>query len=145
MPGPAPKSKDERRRTNKPVHEWVVLSTAYDGEIPPLPAPKNQWKKDDHEWWESIWRTPMATQWQPGDVPALIELAKLRQAMMKGEYKLASEVRQRSDKFGLTPRGRRDLRWIITEEDAERAGLELPGDQPIAAVRRLHAIDPSGS
>ena len=143
MPGPAPKSKDERRRRNKPVHEWVVLSETYEGDIPKLPGPKTgksaKWDSETREWWETIWRTPMATQWNEGDVPALIELAMLRQAFMDGDMSVRSELRQRSDRFGLTPKGRRDLRWVITEADAERAGLP---DQPLASVTRIRAVDP---
>lgn len=144
MPGPAPKSKEERRRRNPPVHEWVVLSESYDGPIPPLPGPKTgknaRWEKPTREWWETIWRTPMATQWNEGDVPGLIELAILRQAFMEGDMSVRSEVRQRADRFGLTPKGRRDLRWVITEADAERAGLP---DEPLASVTRIRAVDPT--
>lgn len=138
MPGPTPKSKDERRRRNPPVHEWVVLGAPFEGDIPELPRPKKNWKPLTRLWWETIWRSPMATQWNPGDVPGLVELAFLRQAFMEGDMSLKSEVRQRADRFGLTPKGRRDLRWVITEADAERAGLP---DQPMAQVRRLRAVD----
>jgi hypothetical protein len=79
----------------------------------------------------------MASQWDEGDVPALVELALLRQKMMGGDFRLAAAVEKRADKFGLTPKGRRDLRWIITDKDAERAGV--PEEQP---VRRLRAVDP---
>lgn len=65
----------------------------------------------------------MATQWQKADIPALQDLARLKQAFWAGDFKLAGEIAKREDKFGLTPRGRRDLRWIITEEDAARASL----------------------
>jgi len=81
----------------------------------------------------------MASQWDEGDVPALVELALLRQKMMGGDFRLAAAVEKRSDKFGLTPKGRRDLRWVITDQDKERAGV--PDEQPV--VRRLRAVDPA--
>lgn len=66
----------------------------------------------------------MATQWLPGDVPALIELAILRERLLDGKVSVANEVRLRSDLFGLTPAGRQQRRWVVTEEDIERAGIE---------------------
>ena len=66
----------------------------------------------------------MATQWLPGDVPALIELAILRERLLDGKVSVAPEVRLRSDQFGLTPKGRQERRWNVTEEDIERAGVE---------------------
>ena len=138
MPGPAPKPAHLRRRRNAPVYEWIKLTETYAGPIPELPS-GTRWTKGTRSWWATIWRTAMATQWDEGDVPALAELAMLRQKMMAGEFNLAGVVEKRSDKFGLTPKGRRDLRWVITDQDKERAGV--PDEQPV--VRRLRAVDPA--
>ena len=67
----------------------------------------------------------MATQWNEGDVPALKELAMLRERLMDGKISVAAEVRLRSDLFGLTPAGRQARRWMISDEDLERAGISL--------------------
>lgn len=120
--GPTPKPPEQRRRQNTPAAgEWIRLSEPYSGPIPPLP--KNIGiSKVTRDWWKEIWRTPMATQWNQGDIPALIELAILRERLVvDGKVSVASEVRLRSEQFGLTPSGRQQRRWIITEEDAERA------------------------
>ena len=138
MPGPAPKPPHLRRRRNPPTYEWVILKDPYNGPIPELPS-GIRWTKSARAWWATIWRTAMASQWNEGDVPALVELAMLRQKMMAGEFNLAGVVEKRSDKFGLTPKGRRDLRWVITDQDKERAGV--PDEQPV--VRRLRAVDPA--
>ena len=138
MPGPAPKPPHLRRRRNPPTYEWVILKDPYSGPIPELPS-GIRWTKSARAWWATIWRTAMASQWNEGDVPALVELAMLRQKMMAGEFNLAGVVEKRSDKFGLTPKGRRDLRWVITDQDKERAGV--PDEQPV--VRRLRAVDPA--
>jgi hypothetical protein len=142
MPGPDPKPKDERRRRNKPKSgEWVILTEAFKGPVPKLPTIKNfTWEKSTRDWWKSIWRSVMATQWQESDVHGLIELAMLRQAMIEeGDYKLATAITQKSDRFGLTPKGRKDLRWVVTDEDAESAGLKPDGK--LAPLRRLRAVD----
>jgi hypothetical protein len=79
----------------------------------------------------------MATQWCEGDIPALKELALLRQRMMDGKLSVAAEVRLRSDQFGLTPAGRQARRWMITDEDLERAGVGLANEiSDLRAQRR---------
>ena len=62
----------------------------------------------------------MAKQWQPGDVPALHELAYLRQQLMAGKTSLTGEVRLRSGDFGLTIAGRRALRWVLDDDESVR-------------------------
>jgi hypothetical protein len=56
-----------------------------------------------------------------------------------GQMSVAAEVRLRSDSFGLTPAGRQQRRWMITEEDRERAGVMKSKE---ASLRRLRAVDP---
>ena len=43
--------------------------------------------------------------WHPCDVPALIELAMLRDRLLDGKASVAAEVRLRSDAFGLLTAG----------------------------------------
>jgi hypothetical protein len=63
----------------------------------------------------------MATLWAPSDIPALLELAVLREQLMDGKASVAAEVRQRSDSFGLTPKGRQERRWRIVAEVEQEA------------------------
>jgi hypothetical protein len=138
--GAAPKHPDQRRNRNpKAGGEWVVLpKEGFKGSIPSLEG--EGLSKPIQKWWRMIWRTPMATQWTSGDVPALLELAHLKERLADGKVSVASEVRLRSDHFGLTPKGRQERRWVITEEDAARAGTD-----EVAAARnrrRLAAVEP---
>jgi hypothetical protein len=67
----------------------------------------------------------MATQWNvAGDAEALSILALVRQRFIEGDTRVAvaTELRQLTDDFGLSPKGRQLRRWIVTEEDAKRAG-----------------------
>jgi hypothetical protein len=43
-------------------------------------------------------------------------LARLVQAVEEGELKHAAEIRIRMDGLGLTPKGKRDLRFRVAEE-----------------------------
>jgi hypothetical protein len=137
--GPAPKQREQRRnRAQKTAGDWVQLpSEGYQGPIPSLAG--LELSNSTHEWWKTIWRSPMASQWNQGDVPALKELAMLRELLLDGKVSVAAEVRLRSDSFGLTPAGRQQRRWMITEEDQERAGVKKSKE---ASLRRLRAVDP---
>ena len=122
MPVP-PKPADQRRNRNrKQAGEWIVLDEVYSGPIPQLPK-TFEWSDDTRRWWSSIWRSQMATQWLEADAEALSLLALVRQRFLEGDMRLAQEVRLASDDFGLTPKGRQRRRWIVTEKDAERAGI----------------------
>jgi hypothetical protein len=123
MANPIPKPKNQRRNRNpKRAGEWVLLPEG--GYRGPIPSTADLGlSREAQQWWRTIWRSPMATQWIEADVPALIELAILRDRLREGQISLAAEVRLRSDLFGLTPAGRQQRRWVITEKDAERAGF----------------------
>jgi hypothetical protein len=122
MPVP-PKPADQRRNRNRKIAgEWVVLDEVYSGPIPRMPKLADEWTDDSKRWWRAIWRTPMATQWLD-DVGSLAILAFVRQRLLGGDMRLLSEVRQWSDDFGLTPKGRQMRRWVISEKDAERARI----------------------
>lgn len=135
MPGPPPKPANQRVRRVEPEQRYVALGESYDGPMPELPQ-GIRWTKATRQWWERIWRTPMASQWLEGDYDALVELAFLRQKMLGGILGVASQVRQREDSFGLSPRGRQILRWVATDEDAERAGMDLPDELEKRRERR---------
>ena len=128
---PAPKPKEQRVNRHKPkTGEWVILPKSHDIKPPKLPLEHGiKWLKITREWWATIWASPMATQWQDADVPGLVEMAMFRQWMFttgrfEDQMKLADQVQKRADKFGLSPKGRKDLRWVITLEDQESAGLD---------------------
>lgn len=123
MPSTVPKPPDQRRNRNqKQAGDWVLLpKEGYQGKIPSVQG--LGFSKETKKWWNTIWRSPMATQWCEEDIPALTELAILRERLLDGKISIAGEIRLRSDQFGLTPEGRQKRRWMITEEDQERAGV----------------------
>ena len=139
--GRTPKHPDERRNRAKPTSgEWTVLPIeGYKGKIPSIAG--YGLSKQTRAWWNRIWRTPMATQWHEGHVPALIDLAILKDRFLDGKHSLANEIRLREDSFGLTPEGMQKRRWVVTTEDAVRAGTadELAKQRN---RRRLKAVDP---
>jgi hypothetical protein len=129
--GPAPKQ--GRRRRNAPLRgDWVDLAPLEQpvlGELPELPG--EVWREPTVAVWEA-WRSdPVSAQWSAADVAFALDTITLHNAMTASS---ASEVRLRMDALGLTPKGKRDLRWrLVGQAESVRA-------KPLAAVRQLRAV-----
>lgn len=142
--GFAPKPKDQRRNRTEPARgEWVELGPL---EVPVLPViddlcPRAQALYD-------AWREdPVTGTFGPSEVAGAVELARLHDEFESGgdpELKFQrvspSELRLRMDGLGLTLKGKRDLRVRLAPA-AEVA--DVAAEQPLADVRRLHAVDPA--
>lgn len=139
--GRPPKPDGQKRNHHKPTHDWTLLPRAgRKGRIPDLPKGRQyDFLPATVAWWKQIWRTPMATQWEPSDVHALIELALLRDALLRGKTSVAAEVRIREAEFGLTLAGRRALRWVLEDEIDKTP--EAPRDELAAQRERRSRIE----
>lgn len=77
------------------------------------------------EWWETVWRSPMASEFLDADMRGgLYLLAELYQRRWTSEdtkeiREIAAEIRQQEVRFGLSPIDRRRLQWEV--EKAESA------------------------
>lgn len=126
MPGPQPD--ENRRRTNTPKKEAdrVELPAAgRDGPIPECPLPVNL-LPESVEQWEAWWRSPMATQWDERfDVFALARCLELYDKKHRGGDGLSNgeltEIRQIEARFGLDPRSRKELCWVIVDKESDEA------------------------
>jgi hypothetical protein len=118
--GPAPAA--VRRRRNEPARgEWVDLPPLTSRVLPAL-APrevfdeeKNKfvkvpWSQRTRDAWDAWSNDPVTQMYSPADVIAALELALLFETMMGSK---PNEVRLRMDGLGLTPKGKRDLRWRV--------------------------------
>jgi hypothetical protein len=142
-PGPRPKAPGERRRYNQPARgEWVDLEPL---EAPILREYDPEWATrvvvtDDgveevpsgvrREMWEAWRQDPVTSQYSAADIAAIEELAS--------RFYLLSYADQdrRMNALGLTPKGRRDLRWRNPVE----AQSMKKAEERAASVRRLHAV-----
>lgn len=105
--GPAPKDPSQRRRYNQPARgEWVDLE--------PLAAPilpeAGDWSGRVKRLWDAWREDPVTSQYGPADLAAVWDLAD--------QFEGLSETTQtaRLDRLGLTPKGKRDLRWRTVAE-----------------------------
>jgi len=125
--GPAPAGAHTRAENDRQLQS--VIS---DGKLrgPALPSGVlfdadgnvRPWHKMTQKWWEHWRRSPQATQMlTDADWDFLLDTALLHdQVWTNGEWRLASEVRLRVQKFGATP------------EDRARLGVEIGRRLPAA-------------
>ncbi len=108
--GKAPKPKEQRRNSHAPLRgEWVDLEPLAE---PLLPEADEAWSENAKRAWEA-WRSDAVTsQYGPADRHAIWELAR------KYDEWASNEQRLRMDNLGLTPKGKRDLRWRTPAEVA---------------------------
>lgn len=117
MPGRAPKPVEQRRNRHEPrAGEWVDLEPLERPVLPPLPSRTDgeSWPEMTVMMWEAWRRDPVTSQWGPADAHFALETARLH-AMDPGG-KEAAEIRLRCDRLGLTPAGKRNLRWRTPAE-----------------------------
>ena len=115
MPGPA------ARATS-------VTLTAIDADAP-IPEPTAELSTSARKMWDAWWRSPMSVMWDPAvDVYVLTRLAQMYDhARTEGvSDRVTVEMRQLEGTFGLSPKGRKELGWII---DREAVAPPAPADE----------------
>jgi hypothetical protein len=140
--GPAPKQPAERRNKTAPKRgEWVDLVPLVGFVLPELPelAGGEEWSATTRAAWAAWREDPVTSQYSPADIAYAIDAIRLYEAMTPST---ASEVRLRMDALGLTPKGKRDLRWrIASEKDAGGATLPQVADAGSSRLRaRLSVV-----
>lgn len=124
MPGPAPKDPSTRARRNR-TSTHAQLKADPSIEAPSLP--ERSWHHMTVDWWSDVWASPMAPEFDDSDKHGLFALAVLVDDFwttdeVRIRRDLAAEIRQQSQRFGLSPIDRRRLQWEIerTEEAQDR-------------------------
>jgi hypothetical protein len=96
---------------------------------PVLPVADRAWPDFVKVLWNAWRQDPVTSQYGPADLAAVRELARQYVELAPNEQRL------RMDGLGLTPKGKRDLRWRISE-------VEVVSSRPqLAEVRRLRAVE----
>ena len=150
--GPAPKAAALRQRTNTKSTRARLPSVgeAVKNKVPALPSREGGWHKAVREWWESVWRSPMAAEFLDADMRGgLYLLADLHQARWtlrdnpSALVEVAREIRLQEVRFGLSPVDRSRLQWEVekpepeaTQEPTRRGRIKAPA-QPVADPRSL--------
>ena len=123
--GMAPKPKEQRRNRSVPQRgEWVDLEPLA---VPVLGVADKEWSAVARVMW-AAWRDdPVTGQYGPADLAAVAELARRFEDLAPNEQRL------RMDGLGLTPKGKRDLRFRLV-------GQSVQAKPRLAEVRKLRAV-----
>jgi hypothetical protein len=133
MAGNGPAPADDRRRSNAPARgEWKDLDPLEVPVLPELPEIEDGWRADTFAAWTAWREDPVTSQYSPSDIAYALDTIRLHQAMTPTS---ANEIRLRMDALGLTPKGKRDLRWRIKEPGGGTAQPE-PRHRKKSSARR---------
>lgn len=114
--GPAPKPASQRRNTSKPMRgEWIDLPAISKPVLPASPPVRAKgaggWSAKSRRLWAAVRADPASAAFGPAELSALEQLMDVHEEWARGRWSLAAELRQRMDGLGLTPMGKRALRW----------------------------------
>ena len=134
-----PKHPSTRARRNK-VAGARTLTAVHDVETPELPEFEDfEWHPMTLSWWEDIWASPMAPEYDDSDVHGLFMLAMLvDQYWTQPSAAVAGEIRLQRQCFGLTPIDRRRLQWEIDRgEEAEQATRQRRNERTVSPADEM--------
>ncbi|MFN0177175.1 MAG: hypothetical protein ACKVZ0_00110 [Gemmatimonadales bacterium] len=132
----------QRNRRRKPgAATLATQAESANRDVPALPTRESRaevWHPRVVEWWESVWRSPMAGEYIGPDMEGgLFILAELYQQRWtctetKDLVRLAAEIRLQEIRFGLSPVDRVRLQWTIERGEAaeERAKARKRSARP---------------
>lgn len=155
MPGPPPKNPQTRagHRAKAATRATLTAIDPADVKVPDLPTDLAfSWHRLTRKWWREVWASPMSSEWHESDIHGLYRLAVLVNDYWLAEsvtarLKIAPEIRQSAQPFGLSPLDRRRLEWSIEQsEDAKSKGRKreareaAPPSAPSRADGRLHLL-----
>lgn len=125
--GPLPKDPATRQRRNKSATN-AILETPEEPDFESVPdmgvLADEDWHPLAVAWWQSVWTSPMATQYLDADRHTLFRLLMLVQEYwMRPNVELSKEIDKAQQPFGLTPMDRRRLEWIVEQAPPSRKTL----------------------
>ena len=130
--GPAPKAK--RQRANTPaLGDWrrlEPLDAPVLPELADLDEPADGWPASSRMLWAAWREDPVTQTWNASDIALCVDTIMLHAA---DSVTRAGEIRIRIDNLALSPKGRRDARLLLPEEEA-------PDDAPIAEPTPLRVL-----
>lgn len=136
--GPAPKA-NRQRRAEPTRGDWVDLAPLARAILPSLPKRQKgtgTWSSRTKTAWAAWRKDAVTAQYSFADIQAAVDLAFLYEDWVREpSVGLANEIRQRQDRLGLNPKGKRDLRWRVSEP-AEVIDMPVPKRE-----RRLRAVE----
>lgn len=138
--GPAPTGRAVRRNSGRQFRE--IEATPEDQ--PKLPTLYQQvevdgrivrkqlvWPKATRRWWEAWKQFPLASEFTVMDWAELMIAAQIHAEVIKGNLKLAPELRLRVSKFGVTPedRARLQITFAVANATGNSQSMQTGGSR----------------
>jgi hypothetical protein len=129
--GRKPKPAGETVHRNKPVHEWTEVEDVPFGDGPGLPDARSDgrpWPRRTRQKWEA-WRSmPHAKLWGPAEWDYALDCIEVAAKFHEGDFKQATELRNREKVLGTTLDFRRDLRIRYVEPQEQKLASVVNAD-----------------
>lgn len=99
--------------------EWIPLPQGPAEETEPNFEP--QWSQAVVDWWESIWTSPMSSEFVDADIHGLYMACVYMHESLNPYYKVTDRLKMGQawekaiQSYGLTPTARESLRWAISQ------------------------------
>lgn len=124
--GSKPLPVGEAKAPRNQVHKWKMADSEgwQHGDVPAAPGGLTEHGKRAWATWLGAW---WASFYTPDDLPGLELTVRHYDAVMLGHLDIAKVV-PLLDRYGITPKGRQDLRWARAEKPAESAAGDLADD-----------------
>ena len=138
--GALPKPADKRARTNKDTFTPLRVVHVTPTPQPDLPDDITYWHAATIRWW-NMWKdSALAREFTDAEWSYLIETAFIHTRFYEGDMRMASELRLRAAKFGVTPEDRARLRiQVITADEAE---AKAEAHNQVPSSRGLYSAPP---
>lgn len=117
--GPKPKDAETRARRNADEHPETLLR--FERAAQPTLPKGVKWHPSTRAWWKTLKDSPQAEHFLATDWASLLITARLHNEVCNGAFGLASEVRLREAKIGMTAEDRLKLRMHFAPR-VERSG-----------------------
>jgi hypothetical protein len=129
----------QRQKLDQDLAQTITAAATLDAEL-------KEARKYERTLWVSLWKTPMAVQWERLSWNREVALYVRWQVRAElGDLKASSEARLRAEALGLTPMSLLRLRWRVEDKPAE----DKPGSAPRSGARarysHLRAVDATGA
>lgn len=130
MPGPVPKSADERRRRNKPDQPVMVVERDGSPSTYKPPPAKSEWHKIARDWYNSLKKSGQSALYEPSDWMYAVYVAELMSRNLNQGQKVSSQLAAQV----LTAA----TNLLATPGERRRLGVEL--GSPVVDQDELDAV-----
>lgn len=129
----------QRQKLDQDLAKCIEAAATLDAEL-------KEARKYERTLWVSLWKTPMAVQWERLSWNREVALYVRWQVRAElGDIKASSEARLRAEALGLTPMSLLRLRWRVADAQDETKPAAGPRSGSRARYSHLRAVDAAGA